>query len=81
MKMHKIQKLQTKPDFTLLVLFENGIEKIVDCKPYLQFPVFQPLKIGTNFDGVSNHGHFIEWPTYEIDISADTLWADGVTIS
>jgi len=75
--MRKIQELEAKPDFTLAVIFDNGVKKIVDCKPYLKFPVFQVLKDGLNFNAVRNCGYYIEWSPYEIDLSADTLWADG----
>jgi hypothetical protein len=77
MNMHKIQKLEVMPAFKLSVVFENGVEKIVDCMPYLNFPVFQPLKDGINFAAVRNCGYFIEWSDLEIYLSADTLWADG----
>jgi hypothetical protein len=79
--MHKILKVEAMPDYQLLVAFEDGVEKVVDFTPYLQFPVFQPLKDGNNFKAVSNRGYFIEWAAYEIDLSADTLWADGKPVS
>jgi len=80
MNMHKIQKVEAMPDFMLSVVFDNGTEKIVDFKPYLQFPVFQPLKDGVNFRAVCNRGYYIEWPAYEIDLSGDTLWMEGKTV-
>jgi len=64
-------------DFLLLVKFDNGIEKKVDIKPYLQYPVFSALKNINVFKSVENRGNFIEWQDYEIDLSADTLWHDG----
>ena len=75
--MRKIVSLFPVEDYQLLVKFENGIEKTVDLKPYLQFPVFSPLKNIVIFNKVKNHGYFIEWQGGEIDLSADTLWHDG----
>jgi len=80
MKLRKILKVKALPDFMLSVIFENGVEKTVDFKPYFKFPVFEVLKTVHAFSGVRNSGYFIEWPGYEIDLSADTLWNDGESV-
>jgi len=77
MKLRKIIKIKPLPDFMLAIVFENGVEKTIDFKPYFKFPVFEVLKTGQAFLNVRNAGYFIEWPAYEIDLSADTLWNDG----
>lgn len=64
-------------DYQLLVKFDDGIEKKVDLKPYIQLPVFSILKDINIFQKVINKGYFIEWQGQEIDLSADTLWHDG----
>ena len=75
--MRKITSIIPTNDFQLKVQFDNGIEKLVDCKPYLQLPVFSILKNVSLFQNVVNRGYFIEWQGQEIDLSADTLWHDG----
>lgn len=64
-------------DYTLLVEFENSIVKFFDCKPLLSLSAFQPLADKHVFTSIQNKGYFVEWPTHEIDLSADTLWHDG----
>jgi hypothetical protein len=64
-------------DFTILVEFENSIKKY-DCKPLLNLPAFLPLNDKYIFKKVINKGYFIEWTQEEIDLSADTLWHDGI---
>ena len=75
--MRNIISIITTDDFQLLVKFEDGIEKKFDVKPYLELPVFIPLKNKSTFQKVSNHGYYIEWQNEEIDLSADTLWHEG----
>ena len=76
MNLRKITDIKVLPGFLLSVLFDNGIRKTVDCKPYFKFPVFEALKAEHAFEKVHNGGYFIEWPAYEIDLSSDTLWSD-----
>jgi len=75
--MRKIISLVPKDDYQMLVTFDNGIEKQVDLKPYLNLPVFSILKDENIFKKVKNQEYFIEWQGHEIDLSADTLWHDG----
>ncbi len=75
--MRTIISLQPMEDYQLLVKFDDGIEKKVDLKPYIQLPVFSILKDINIFQKVINKGYFIEWQGQEIDLSADTLWHDG----
>jgi hypothetical protein len=75
--MRTIISLIPMDDYQLLVKFDDGTEKKVDIKPYLQLPVFSILKDINIFQKVKNHGYFIEWQGEEIDMSADTLWHDG----
>jgi len=56
MKLRKILKVKALPDFKLSVLFEEGVEKTVDFKPYFKFPVFEVLKTSHAFSSVHNSG-------------------------
>ncbi|MEI6817184.1 MAG: DUF2442 domain-containing protein [Bacteroidota bacterium] len=75
--MRTIESLLPMDDYQLQVRFDNGIEKKVDLKPYLNLPVFAILKDVNIFQKVKNQGYFIEWQGLEIDLSADTLWHEG----
>ncbi len=75
--MRKIISLSAIEDFQLKLKFEDGIEKIVDMKPYFKFPVFSILKTPSIFNQVINRSYYIEWQGQQIDLSADTLWHEG----
>jgi len=79
--MKTIKNIEVRPGFMLSVVFDNGINKIIDFKPYFRFPVFEILHSDNVFASVRNGGYFIEWPAYEIDLSADTLWNDGTVVA
>ena len=64
-------------DFHLMLIFTNQEKRRFDMRPYLDLPVFQPLK---------NHGFFalasvaygtVVWPG-DIDIAPETLYARSV---
>lgn len=68
-------------DYTLLVVFQNGVEKKYDMKPLIQkIPDFQLLlQISGLFKQVKVDvgGAGISWND-DIDLSAEDLWEDGV---
>ena len=79
--MRKIKEIKAIEDYNLFVRFENGDEKIFDFKPLLNFPVFEILSDKNEFSKVVNRKSFIEWPQFEIDLSADTLWHEGNAVT
>ena len=79
--MRKIVSLLATEDFQLSLKFDDGTEKKFDMKPYFQFPVFSILKNPGIFKQVTNRSYFIEWQGQQIDLSADTLWHEGKTIT
>lgn len=76
--MRKIISLDAIENYQLIIKFDNGVQKLFDLKPYFTAPVFKILKDENIFKKVENHGYFIEWKNQEVDLSADTLWHDGV---
>ncbi len=68
------------PPHEIVCTFEEGTIRKVDLSELLQSPVFQPLTYPTNFLKAENRGYYVEWPDWEIDLSADTLWHLGTTI-
>jgi hypothetical protein len=76
--MRQIIELKATDNFTLNVTFSGGEEKIYDVKPILDCEAFNALKDIAQFRKVHNKGYFIEWEC-EADLSADTLYIDGVT--
>ena len=77
--MRNITKIQTNDDWTLNVVFEDGTHRKFDLKPLLDKEAFAVLKDLTAFRKVRNCGYFIEWDN-EVDLSADTLFIEGIPI-
>ena len=75
--MRKIIAVKPLDNYILEVEFENNCIKLFDFSSYLSYPVFKILKDINNFNKVVNKGYFIEWETFELDLSADTLWHEG----
>jgi len=73
--MRTITSITALSDFRLECIFSDGSRKIADIKPYLSSEAFKPLSDPSIFSStLSNHGYFVEWKDYDIDLSADTLW-------
>ena len=72
--MRKIVAIKPLENFMLEVIFENECIKLFDFKNYLQLPIFKELNDFNKFCEVKNKFYFIEWESYELDLSADTLW-------
>lgn len=75
------QVVSAKPlkEWKLLIKFNNGVEKIYDCKQILHLEIFQLLKNEAFFKSVKvDQGGFgISWSD-DIDISEYELWTNGV---
>lgn len=68
------------PGKTLLVRFENGVQKLYDCTPLIQTEVFRPLRDEVIFRCVhaDPHGYGVIWND-EIDLAESELWINGRT--
>ena len=66
-------------DWTIDVAFDDGVERRFDIKPLLDCEAFEPLRNLNAFKTIRNRGYFVEWIN-EIDLSADTLYLDGVSL-
>ncbi len=58
----------------LQVHSDDGRTGTIDVSPYLESPVFAPLKSENVFAQVRNGKYYVEWPC-GADLSADTLEA------
>lgn len=77
--MRKIIAICANNDWTLDVSFDDGAKRRFDLKPLLEFEAFASLtQLGT-FKSVRNGGYFVEWAN-EADLSADTLYLDGIPV-
>lgn len=78
--MRTIITLCANDDWTLDVSFDDGAKRRFDVKPLLEFEAFASLSQLSAFKSVRNRGYFIEWVN-EADISADTLYLDGIPMA
>ena len=69
-----IQEVKPLEAGVLQVVAEDGRSGTVDVSPYLDSPVFAPLKSRDAFALVRNGKYYVEW-TCGADLSADTLEA------
>jgi len=66
----------------LLVRFENGAERVYDCRPILSLPQFQLLTTPAFFRAVrvDAGGYGISWND-DLDLSEYELWTNGKPVA
>lgn len=78
--MRTIDEIICLKDFKLKVIFQSGEARIFDFKQFINSEnIFSKLKDEHIFRNAKNRKYFVEWPD-EIDISADTIFLDGVPV-
>lgn len=75
----RVKDVTPTDDYKLIITFTNGEQKIFDCKPLLNFGVFEELKDLTYFRCASAAVGTVVWP-HEQDICPDTLYSDSVPV-
>jgi hypothetical protein len=77
----KIASVMPMPEKQLLVVFDNGVRKMYDCKPLLTKTVFKLLKQDWLFESVrvDGGGYGISWSD-EIDLAESELWENGCVV-
>lgn len=76
----RVRKITPKDDYTLEIIFTNGEVGIYDCKPLLDFGVFQELKDIRYFKQACAADGTVVWP-HEQDICPDTLYIDSEKVA
>jgi len=72
-----IMQVKVMSDYKLLLNFENGEEKVFDLKPFLDYPVFKPLKDKIEFKRFDLIDGTLEWKC-GADLSADTFYLESI---
>ncbi len=78
-KVLSVQPLENKK---LLIKFNNGVEKIYDCRPPIEkFKPFKALENGVFFKQVrvDGGGYGISWND-KVDLSEYELWTNAVEV-
>jgi hypothetical protein len=76
--MHYVIDVSYLEDYKLRVFFEDGTNKVVDLRPYLDGPIFEPLKNLDFFRQVSVNTDIdtIVWPN-DADFAPEFLYEIG----
>lgn len=69
-------RVEAKPDYRLLIEFENKEKRIFDLTPFLDVGVFRRLKDTSLFRAAHVEGGTVAWPG-EIDIAPETLYVES----
>ena len=69
-------------DYTLLLHFKNGEQRLFDMEPYLKGTIFEPLKDIDYFKKVrvTREGDTIEWSN-GADVAPETLYNHSIEVS
>ena len=76
---HKITKVTPREDFTLLLLFDSGEQKLFDVSLYLDKGIFKELHDLNYFRQVKPFFGGVSWP-HEQDFSADTRYLESKSV-
>ncbi len=74
-----VKDVKVVSDYKLYLKFENGIEKIFDMEPYLEYGIFKELKDKKTFETVRVCFDSIEWEN-NADIDPELLYEKGIEI-
>ena len=75
----RVKKVSPGKDFTLILVFDNGEQRIFDVKPYLDKGVFRELKNPQFFNSVRPFLGSIQWKNGQ-DLCPDTLYLDSIPV-
>ena len=75
----RVKKVRPGKDFTLILVFDNGEQRIFDVKPYLDKGVFRELKNPQFFNSVRPFLGSIQWKNGQ-DLCPDMLYLDSIPV-
>jgi hypothetical protein len=71
----RVKCVKVLKDYILELEFTNGEKGHFSMKPYLDYPVFEPLKDYSLFEKARATMGFVSW-NEDIDMSPDTLYLE-----
>ena len=78
--MIQVNSVETFPNFSLLLSFNNGERRCFDMRPYLHYPVFRRLENPGFFSLAHVDYGTVIWPG-DIDIAPETLYEYSVPLN
>jgi len=76
----RVRSVKVLDDYLLELEFDNGEHGHFSMKPYLEYPVYEPLKNYGLFKQAKATFGFVSWSD-DIDMSPDTLYLDAKIIA
>ncbi len=77
----EVSSVRALADYVLWVKFTNGEIKKFDFHPYLEKPVYAPLKDEEAFKSVYVDSGIPMWCDGDIDIAPERLYKDGIAVA
>ena len=71
-----VKDVKAKKDYTLLITFENGEQRIYDARPLLSKPIFSKLNNITFFIGAKAEYGTVTWSD-DVDIAPEHLYENS----
>jgi len=75
----RVKAVEPRPDYMLLLTFNNNESRIFDVKPYLSTGIFTELRDATIFNLVKTFNGSVLWPG-DLDLCPDTLYEDSIAV-
>lgn len=72
----RVKTVKVLEDYMLELTFDNGEHGVFSMKPYLEYPVYRPLKNYELFKKAQAVFGFVSWGG-EIDMSPDNLYLES----
>jgi hypothetical protein len=70
----RVRAVQLLRGYTVLITFENGVQRETNLEPYLHGPIFEPIRNNSSvFSSIKIEGGTIAWDN-GADIDADVLY-------
>jgi hypothetical protein len=76
----RVKSVKPGDDYRLEITFSNGETGTYDCRPLLNFGVFQELRDNAYFQQVRAENGTVVWP-HDQDICPDTVYLDSKRIA
>ena len=74
--MNKVVSVTPQDDYSLILIFENGEQRVFDVRPYLDKGIFFELKDLNYFRRVRVAFNTVQWP-HEQDFAPETLYLES----
>jgi len=75
----RVQSVHARRDYTLLLLFDNGEERVFDVKPFLDKGIFRDLQNIRIFSSVKPFLGSIQWSN-GADFCPDMLYEESISL-